>query len=108
MPISGALLAPQPTTTEPTREARSHATLEEMLPALVRKIAWGGNGQRGSVRMELGAGKLSGGTVIIHAEDGKVRVEVSTPSGADPAEWRRRIDARLREHGLDVESVEVT
>ncbi len=93
-----------PTSTEP----RTHATLEELLPALVRKIAWGGNGQRGSVRMELGAGKLSGATVVVHADDGKVRVEVSAPSGADPAEWRRRIDARLREQGLDVESVEVT
>jgi hypothetical protein len=46
--------------------------------------------------------------VVVHADDGKVRVEVSAPSGADPAEWRRRIDARLREQGLDVESVEVT
>ena len=96
------------TTPEMTTEPRARATLEEMLPTLVRKIAWGGTGQRGSVRMELGAGKLAGGTVVVHADDGKVRVEVSAPGGADPAEWRRRIDARLREHGLDVESVEVT
>lgn len=108
-PMPAAIVAqPVASTAQTTTEPRAHATLEEMLPTLVRKIAWGGNGQRGSVRMELGAGKLAGGTVVVHADDGKVRVEVSAPSGADPAEWRRRIDARLRESGLDVESVEVS
>ncbi len=108
-PMREAMLVPPGSPTQATSEERGHArlTVEEMLPALVRRIAWGGNGQRGSVRMELGAGTLAGGTVVVHADDGKVRVEVSAPSGADPAEWRRRIDARLREHGLDVESVEV-
>lgn len=93
---------------QPKADHHARATLDELLPLLVQKIAWTGNGQRGSVRMELGAGKLAGGTILVHADDGKVRVEVSAPSGADPVEWRKRIDARLREHGLDVDSVEVT
>jgi hypothetical protein len=89
-------------------EVRARASLEELLPALVRRIAWAGNGAKGSVRMELGRGALAGATVLVHAEQGRVRVEVSAPGDADASEWRRRIDARLRERGLDVESVEVS
>lgn len=82
--------------------ARARLSLEELLPALVRRVAWAGDRHRGSVRLELGAGAYAGATLLVHADHGRVRVEVSGP-GAD--ELRRRIDERLRRHGLDVESV---
>ncbi len=74
--------------TEPLR-ARS---LEELLPALVRRIAWAGDRHKGTVRLELGAGPHAGTTVTVHADGELDRL-------------RTRLDARLRGHGLDVESV---
>jgi hypothetical protein len=82
--------------------ARARLSLEELLPALVRRVAWAGDRHRGSVRLELGAGAYAGATLLVHADDGRVRVEVS---GAGADKLRRRIDERLRRHGLDVESV---
>jgi hypothetical protein len=84
------------------------SSMEELLPALVRRIAWAGDRHRGSVRLELGAGAWSGTTLLVHADGGRVRVEVHGAPGARLdalEELRRRLDARLRGHGLDVESV---
>jgi hypothetical protein len=90
----------------PVAEAR--AMLEELLPAVVRRIAWVGDARRGSVRMELGAGELAGARIFVHAEDGVVRVEMQVPPGADAAAWRARIEGRLRARGIRAESVEVS
>ena len=89
-------------------EVHARASLETLLPALVKKIAWAGDGRRGSVRMELGSGALAGGTVLVHADGGRVRVELDAPPGADREAWKKRITDRLTESGLDVEHVEVT
>ena len=86
---------------EPVR-ARS---LEELLPVLVRRIAWAGDRQRGTVRLELGAGAYAGATIVVHADGGRVRVEIGGSEGPDLDRLRARLDARLRGHGLDVESV---
>ncbi len=80
-------------------------SLEELLPALVRKIAWAGDRNRGSVRLELGAGAYADTTLIVHAEGARVRVEVSGHEGPELDRLRSRLHARLRNHGLDVESV---
>jgi hypothetical protein len=88
-------------------DTQARVSLEEILPALVRKIAWAGDGKRGSVRIELGAGELAGSTLLVHADDGKVRVELSVPPGVDSNAWRDRIHEKLTARGLDVESVEV-
>lgn len=88
-------------------EVARRGSLEELLPALVRRIAWGGDARRGSVRIELGAGELAGGTVVVHADDGCVRVELTVPSGIDSGVWRERIERRLVARGLDVASVDV-
>ncbi|MBX3188679.1 MAG: hypothetical protein KF819_16800 [Labilithrix sp.] len=79
-------------------------SLEELLPALVRRIAWAGDRHRGSVRMELGAGAYAGTTIVVHAEGGRVRVEIGG-SGREIEQLRERLDARLRRHGLDVDAV---
>jgi len=107
-----ASLAP-PVTTAPSSPSPAHATeaplrarsLEELLPALVRRIAWAGDKHKGTVRLELGAGAYAGTTVIVHAEEGRVRVEISGREGPELDRLRARLDGRLRRHGLDVESV---
>ena len=88
-------------------ETCAQASLEALLPALVRRIAWGGDGRRGSVRIELGAGALAGATVVVHADDGRVRVELSVPSGVDGEGWRQRIAQRLAARGIDLEAFEL-
>jgi hypothetical protein len=76
--------------------------MEELLPQLVRRIAWAGDRRRGTVHMELGAGRHAGSTVTVHADAGRVRVEVQ---GAEADDLRSRIQARLERQGIDVESV---
>jgi hypothetical protein len=80
-------------------------SLEELLPALVRRIAWAGDKHRGTVRLELGAGAYAGTTVVVHADAGRVRVEITGSEGPELDRLRARLDGRLRSHGLDVESV---
>ncbi len=87
-----------------TVRLRAHS-LEELLPALVRRIAWAGDRHRATVRLELGAGAHAGTTLVVHAEAGRVRVEAFGAEGAELDGLRARLDARLRRHGLDVESV---
>jgi hypothetical protein len=84
------------------------ASLEELVPALVRRIAWAGDRHRGVVRLELGAGDLAGTTLVVHADAGSVRVNMITPPGVDTAAWQRRISRRLASRGIPIESVEVT
>jgi hypothetical protein len=87
---------------------RTCVSLDDLLPAFVRRIAWSGDGRKGTVRMELGAGALSGATLILHAEDGRVRVQLDAPSGVNTSEWKERIEQRLASRGIETESVEVT
>jgi hypothetical protein len=107
-----ALLGPPATTTpasapEAAVAMRASTSLEELLPQLVRKIAWSGDGKRGVVRMELGAGALAGATLMLESEGGRVRVQLDAPPGVDGEAWKRRIGARLAERRIEVESIEV-
>jgi hypothetical protein len=88
-------------------EARARASLEDMLPAIVRRIAWAGDGRNGSLRLEFGAGALAGGTLVVHADDGRVRVELRAPSGTDASAWRDRIATRLEEKNIGVDEIVV-
>jgi hypothetical protein len=87
-------------------EARVRSSLEDLLPALVRRVAWSGDGRRGAVRLELGAGELAGGTLLVQVDEGRVRVKLSAPPGVDVGAWRGRIVDRLEARGLAVDSVE--
>ena len=101
-----ALIAATPVSPAEASEAPLRArSLEELLPALVRRIAWAGDKHRGTVRLELGAGAYAGTTVVVHADAGRVRVEVTGSEGPELDRLRARLDGRLRSHGLDVESV---
>jgi hypothetical protein len=75
---------------------RTRVSMEELLPQLVKRIAWAGDKRRGSVQMELGAGPHAGTVITVHAVDGRVRVELA---GDDNGALRRR----LEEKGFDVE-----
>lgn len=107
-----ALLAPPGLTPGSIEAVNAHASeplrarsLEELLPALVKRIAWAGDRNKGTVRLELGAGAYAGTTVTVHAEGGRVRVELGGNEGPELDRLRARLDTRLRGHGLDVESV---
>lgn len=101
-----ALAQLEATTNSPVH-ACARTSLEELLPALVRRIAWSGDGRRGTVRIELGAGALAGATLLVHADEGRVRVHLSAPAGADGEAWGRRIRDRLATRNIHVEDVEV-
>jgi hypothetical protein len=88
--------------------ARVPASLEDLLPSLVRRIAWSGDGQRGSVRLELGAGELAGATLLVHAEAGRVSVHLDVAPGTDTRSWQRRLHERLEARGVPTDGVEVT
>jgi hypothetical protein len=79
--------------------------MEELLPQLVRRIAWAGerSRDRGTVQLELGAGPHAGTVVTVHSQGGRVRVELS--GAGDTRDLRDRIDARLVRQGIEVESV---
>jgi len=88
-------------------DVRAHVSVEDLVPALVRKVAWSGDGRRGCVRLELGAGSLSGATLTVHADGGRVRVHLRVPPAEDADAWRERIAVRLAARGLSVDDVEV-
>jgi hypothetical protein len=83
------------------------ASLEELLPALVRRVAWSGDGRSGAVRLELGSGQLAGATLLVQADGGRVRVRLELPVGVDAAGWERRIRQRLQERSIATDAVEV-
>jgi hypothetical protein len=91
----------------PSAEGRALVSLEELLPALVRRIAWSGDARRGSIRLELGAGTLSGATLFVRAEGEHVHVALHAPPGTDVDGWRARIARRLAARGLDAATVDV-
>jgi hypothetical protein len=84
-------------------QAASLPSLEEIMPALVRKIAWSGDARRGAVRIELGSGALAGATLLVAADHGHVKVTLSAHACAPLEPWRERIAARLAARGLDVD-----
>ncbi len=114
MTRQAAQLAP-PTPAAPTNEVavgaaqtNARVSLEDLVPELVKRIAWSGDARRGTVRMELGSGELAGSTVMVSADNGRVTVHVHTPPGTDADAWRARIANRLEARGLSVDSVEVS
>jgi hypothetical protein len=88
--------------------ARSAVSLEDLLPALVRRVAWSRDGTRGTARLEIGTGQLAGATLLVHADGGRVRVELSTPPGVDIPSWRERIVRRLAARCIPTDEVDVS
>jgi hypothetical protein len=101
-PISFVTAAPPVLPHEAEIAPRARVSMEDLLPQLVKRIAWAGDRRRGSVQLELGAGRHAGTIVTVHAADGRVRVELE---GGSADELRSRIRSRLERQGLTVESV---
>jgi hypothetical protein len=55
------------------------------------------------VRIEFGAGALSGATLLVAAERGVIRVALRAQAGVELEPWRERIVARLAARGLNAE-----
>jgi hypothetical protein len=111
VPSSVAIHDPLVTTTAAggtVSTVRAAASLEDLLPALVRRIAWSGDRHRGTVRLELGAGELAGATLLVRAEAGRVSLQLDLPPGVDAHRWQERICRRLASRGVATDSVEVT
>ncbi|HEY6461088.1 MAG TPA: hypothetical protein VIY73_13080 [Polyangiaceae bacterium] len=87
---------------------RAVASLEDLLPSLVRRVAFSGDGRRGTMRLEIGAGRFAGSTLLVHADGGRVRVHVDVPPGVDASGLHGRIAERLRARGIAADAVEVT
>jgi hypothetical protein len=97
--VSAQLAPPLASASAPATEqvtARARVSLEELVPQVLRRIAWGGDRLKGSVHLEL----TSGDKVTVHAEGRRVRVEVS-----GNGDLERRIGSRLRAAGIEVEGV---
>ena len=105
-PPSPAQLAPTP---DPggAPALRAMTSLEEILPQLVRRLSMTGDGKRGAIRVEIGSGALAGSTLLVSAEEGRLRVELSLPASVDATAWRDRIATRLSARGLTVDEVSV-
>jgi hypothetical protein len=84
------------------------ASLEHLLPALVRRVAWSGDGRRGTARLEIGGGELAGAVLQVDADAGRVRVRLEVPPGVDARAWQERIERRLAGRNVTAESIEVT
>lgn len=86
---------PSPTPTLPP--------VDQLVDRLLRRIALGGSRHRGTAFLEIGAGGLQGATVAIHAEGGRLSIEVDAPDNESSRRWRSALEERLRERGLEAE-----
>jgi hypothetical protein len=85
----------------------ARVSLEHVMSRFVRRVAWSGDANTGTARLELGAGALSGATLTIHSDQGVVRVSLELPPGVDGTEWRERIARRLGARGLQLAALDV-
>ena len=80
-----------------------HEDLQNLLTGLARRVAWGGDRRKGSARIELGEGALAGATLVVHAEEREVRVDIELPAGAGSGGWPARIAERLEARGFSAQ-----
>ncbi|MBI3201772.1 MAG: hypothetical protein HYZ29_09545 [Myxococcales bacterium] len=110
-PLARALALPvsrgfEPSAPTPAAPAPTLALPDELaLERLVRRFSWGGNGKRGSARIELGSGPLAGATLVVHAEGREVSIEVEGGEDHAVGELARRVKARLDGKGLVLRDV---
>jgi hypothetical protein len=105
--MAPVLLAPRSELEATTAAVRAAPSLEQLMSALVRHIAWSGDHRRGTARLEIGAGPLAGATLLVHADEGRVRVQLDVPPGVDGPAWRDRIAHGLAERRIVADEVEV-
>lgn len=89
-----------PAALQPSAPLPPSAELQQMLSGLARRVAWGGDRRKGSARIELSEGALAGATLIVHAEQRSVSVELELPPGAGTQGWEARLTERLEGRGF--------
>jgi len=94
---------PMPTAGEPERVTRARAaTFQDLFGSLVRRAAWslGSDRRSATLRLEIGAGALEGGSLVISADPHEVQIMLDAPSGVDGEAWKDRLRRRLASEGL--------
>jgi hypothetical protein len=103
------LEAPLPPAPVQVAEAAHRASLESMLPRLVKSIAYvKENARKGSMLLEFGAGSLKGCSMAVHADHGQIVVRLEVPAGQDAEAWRSRIHEALLRRGVEDADVQVS
>lgn len=100
-----AEFAPAATPTSASDSAQSaHAAFLGHVERLLKRVSIGGDRQKGTARIEVGSGELSGAVIVVHAEAGEVVVDIELPPGAhaSEADWRARLERRFSERGVEV------
>jgi len=100
--ITPAVELPPSATSAPTA-LPLHEDLQNLLTGLARRVAWGGDRRKGSARIELAEGALAGATLVVHAEEREVKVELELPAGAGSGGWPARIAERLEARGFSAQ-----
>jgi hypothetical protein len=77
-----------------------HASVEELAPQLLRKMAWSGDGKRGAARLELGSGTLSGAVVTLEADGREVALAVEGLTASEESSLRERLAEGLSARGF--------
>jgi hypothetical protein len=86
----------------------ARGSLETLLPILAKRVALShGDGKRRAMRLESCEGHLSGSTLLVQAEQGRVHVRLDAPAHVDAGAWRSRIEERHARRGIAVEAIEI-
>lgn len=95
-------VAPPPPASPPP-PAAALPPVDQLVDRLLRRLALGGSRHRGTAFLEIGAGELQGASVTIHAEGGRLCIDVEAPEGEASRRWRSQLQERLRARGLEAE-----
>ena len=95
-----SFVQPNPSTSITPAALPLREDLQNLLSGLARRTAWGGDRRKGSARIELSEGALAGATLVVHAEQRTVSVELELPSGVTAQGWQERIAQRLEGRGF--------
>ncbi|HYQ03694.1 MAG TPA: hypothetical protein VER96_33705 [Polyangiaceae bacterium] len=95
-----SFVQPNPSTSITPAALPLREDLQNLLSGLARRTAWGGDRRKGSARIELSEGALAGATLVVHAEQRSVSVELELPSGVTGQGWQERIAQRLEGRGF--------
>ena len=109
-PMVRVLSAPSPATLAASARpepAPCLMPLDVLLNRLVRRVAWGGDGRRSTVRLEVGAGALEGAVIVVEAVQGDVTVDVDLPPGERAEQWKQRLVRRLNASNVKVSQISV-
>lgn len=77
----------------------------DLVERWVRRVALGGDSQRGVARLDIGSGRLAGAELVVTAEPGHVSVELSLPAGHNDQGLSARLRQRLEQRGFHTDVV---